>query len=190
MRKTYSPSTLPPPPSPGPPCARQSFPSKLWAGGRLGTDTLVLIHCCLQVINGSSSTSAGFDATWYWPVDADTVHSFPHVTFSSNVLPIPLEDISALRLTALWAMSAGTISTAQGPLARIGVDSSGLSNVATKANVAFDLFLDHDGEKSTSALDAGYEIMVWIGRVGQPYPLGYDSNNAVCYTQQLGSLNL
>lgn len=82
------------------------------------------------------------------------------------------------------------MSTAQNPSARIGVDDSGLSNVGAKANVAFDLFLDKDEENSTSAINAGYEIMVWIGRVGQPYPLGYDAKNATCYTQQVGSSNL
>lgn len=70
------------------------------------------------------------------------------------------------------------------------MDNDGLNNVGAKANVAFDMFLDHDKENSTTAINAGYEIMLWIGRVGHPFPLGYAPNNATCYTQQLGNFNL
>lgn len=87
-------------------------------------------------------------------------------------------------------MSSGVVSTAHNPAARIGVDASGLSDQQAKANVAFDMFLDADSDKSMSATAAAYEIMVWIGQVGEPYPLGFDSENATCYTQQLGSANL
>lgn len=101
-----------------------------------------------------------------------------------------LERISALRLAATWAMSAGTISKAQSSSAYNGVDHDGLGNIGAKANVAFDMFLDEDEEKSKSATDASIEIMIWIARIGQPYPLGYDSKDATCYTQQLGDFNL
>lgn len=87
-------------------------------------------------------------------------------------------------------MSAGTISTARNVSARIGVDASGLDGAAAKANVAFDMFLDLDDKNATSAVDAAYEMMIWIGTVGGPYPLGFDDTNATCYTQQLGSYNL
>ncbi|KAJ4422120.1 hypothetical protein N0V82_003203 [Gnomoniopsis sp. IMI 355080] len=153
---------------------------------RMGTLKDLYFH----VINGSSVNSAGFDATWYWPLSDQSVHSFPHVTFSSDDLPVALDSISALRLAALWAMSAGTITSAQSQSARIGVNYGDLSSVGAKANVAFDMFLDQDEENSKSAVDAGYEMMVWIGQVGQPFPLGYDSRNAACYTQQLGAFNL
>lgn len=72
---------------------------------------------------------------------------------------------------------------------KIGLDKS-ISSAKAKANVAFDIFLDKDSKNAASATKAGYEIMVWIGRVGQPYPLGYNSKNASCYTQHLGSSNL
>lgn len=87
-------------------------------------------------------------------------------------------------------MFAGTLSKAQSSSAHNGVDQDGLGNIAAKANVAFDLFLDEDEENSKSATDASNEIMIWVARVGQPYPLGFDSENATCYTQQLGSFNL
>lgn len=50
--------------------------------------------------------------------------------------------------------------------------------------------MDPDKDNATSATAAKYEMMVWIGQVGKPQPLGFNSENATCYTQQLGSLNL
>ncbi|ROW06362.1 hypothetical protein VPNG_07541 [Cytospora leucostoma] len=144
---------------------------------------------CLSIINASSSTSSGFDATWSWPVDKATVHSYPHVTFSSGDLPAPLSNISALRLAAEWAYSPGSISTAADPSRRVGLDANGLNDVGAIANIAFDMFLDPDQDNSTSATAAKFEMMIWIGHIGQPQPLGFNSNNATCYTQQLGSFN-
>lgn len=157
------------------------------------TDPLLPPPVCLshQIINASSSTSSGFDATWSWPVDkAKSVHSYPHVTFSSGHLPAALSNISALRLAAEWAYSPGSISTANDPSRRVGLDASGLSDVEAVANIAFDMFMDTDEANSTSATAATFEMMIWIGQIGQPQPLGYNSENATCYTQQLGSFNL
>lgn len=142
------------------------------------------------MINASSTTSAGFDATWHWPTDPDTVHSYPHVTFTSNDLPAPVQNLTSIRLAAEWAMSAGTVTKARVQSSANGVDTSGLNDVGAVANVAFDMFLDPDETNSTSATAAMYEMMIWIGKVGDPYPLGYDEKNATCYTQQLGSYNL
>jgi hypothetical protein len=144
----------------------------------------------VQVINASSSTACGFDATWKWPGDPSTVHSYPHVTFSSADLPLPVSNISALRLAASWAYSPGTAATAAG-VGRLDVfDATGLDDVGTKANIAFDMFMDSDDKKSQSATAAKYEMMIWIGQVGQPEPIGSKSENATCYTQQLGAYNL
>lgn len=101
-----------------------------------------------------------------------------------------MQNLTSLRLAAEWAMSAGTIRKARLQSSATGVDTSGLNDLGAVANVAFDMFLDPDATNSTSAIAAQYEMMVWIGKVGDPYPLGYDEKNATCYTQQLGSYNL
>ncbi|KAG8165165.1 hypothetical protein KVR01_005440 [Diaporthe batatas] len=145
---------------------------------------------CLSVINASSSTAGGFDATWKWPGDPGSVHSYPHVTFSSGDLPLSVSNISALRLAASWAYSPGTAFKAA-PAGRLDVfDANGLDDVGAKANIAFDIFMDPDKRKATSATAAKYEMMIWIGKVGEPQPIGFRSENATCYTQQLGALNL
>lgn len=95
-----------------------------------------------------------------------------------------------MRLAASWAYTPGTVSKA-GRAGRLDAfDANGLNDVGTKANIAFDMFMDPDPDNATSATAAKYEMMVWIGQVGNPEPLGFNSKNATCYTQQLGSLNL
>ncbi|KAI7777524.1 hypothetical protein LA080_003418 [Diaporthe eres] len=145
---------------------------------------------CLSIINASSPTYGGFDATWKWPGDPDTgVHSYPHVTFSSGDLPASVSNVSALRLAASWAYTPGTVAKADEAGRLEAFDANGLNDVGTKANIAFDIFMDPDRDNATSATAAKYEMMVWIGQVGKPQPLGFNSENATCYTQQLGSLN-
>lgn len=118
------------------------------------------------------------------------MHSYPHVTFSSGDLPASVSNISALRLAASWAYTPGTVSKADGARRLDAFDANGLNDVGTKANIAFDIFMDPDKDNATDATAAKYEVMVWIGQVGKPQPLGFNSENATCYTQQLGSLNL
>lgn len=101
-----------------------------------------------------------------------------------------MSNISALRLAASWAYTPGTISKAEGARRLDALDADGLNDVQTKANIAFDIFMDPDKDNSTSATAAKYEMMIWIGQIGEPQPLGFDAENATCYTQQLGSLNL
>jgi hypothetical protein len=101
-----------------------------------------------------------------------------------------LSNISSLRLAAEWAYSPGSISTATDPSRRVGLDTSGLNDVGTIANIAFDMFMDPDTDNATSATAAKFEMMIWIGQIGQPQPLGFSSKNATCYTQQVGSFNL
>lgn len=50
------------------------------------------------------------------------------------------------------------------------------------ANVAFDMFGDLDAEKAEVSTEAEAEIMIWIGSLGSPFPLGFDdkANNGTC----------
>lgn len=112
------------------------------------------------------------------------------MTFSSDDLPLSVSNISAMRLAASWAYSPGTASKAV-TVGRLDVfDANGLDDVKTKANIAFDIFMDPDKHKAKSATAAKYEMMIWIGQVGKPQPIGFKSENATCYTQQLGAFNL
>lgn len=125
-----------------------------------------------------------FEAAWNWPTTVESVHSYPHVTFLSDNLPITLANISAIRLVTEWGMAPQSTSVESGTL-----DSSGLASLDVIANVAFDMFLDTNSSKASDATTASTEIMIWIGKVGKAQPLGYSSTRT-CFTQQLGSTDL
>jgi xyloglucan-specific endo-beta-1,4-glucanase len=92
-----------------------------------------------------------FNATWFWPTGKDNTHSFPHINFMPKNLPAPLSNITAMVLAADWTVDSTTW---------IG-------------NVALDMFADADVTNSTNAQKAAYELMVWFGDYGNPWPLGY-----------------
>lgn len=65
-------------------------------------------------------------------------------------------------------------------------NKSSLDALGTKANAAFDMFLDTDSTKSTDSVLAGIELMIWIGSVGDPWPL----KTKTLGTQKLGDKEL
>ena len=65
---------------------------------------------------------------------------------------------------------------------------SDLSDTNVIANVAWDIFADTNATASQSAVEAGYEIMFWLGSYGRPQPLGYSSGP--CLTQTAGGIPL
>ncbi|KAK3295402.1 concanavalin A-like lectin/glucanase domain-containing protein [Chaetomium fimeti] len=114
-----------------------------------------------------------FDVTWKWSSDPGSVHSYPHVKFSDPALPVPLSNISALTLSAQWAMGPGSTSRSVP-----GIDSPGLAKLDASANAAFDIFADRNPGKSQQETEAETEIMVWLGRVGYAQPLGYEGTES------------
>lgn len=69
-----------------------------------------------------------------------------------------------------------------------GVEALGKANVA--ANVAIDMFLDPVATQSLDPNTHKYEIMVWMGIVGEAYPIGYFEDDGFEYTQMMGDVNL
>jgi xyloglucan-specific endo-beta-1,4-glucanase len=96
------------------------------------------------------------------------VHSYPHVRFQPKLLPIAISDISALTLSAKWAIPAPPKDL--------------------ETNIAWDLFADP--EPATSRIDARarFEIMVWLGAYGDPKPIGFA--NGLCLNQTAVSNNM
>ncbi|OCK77131.1 glycoside hydrolase family 12 protein [Lepidopterella palustris CBS 459.81] len=146
-----------------------SFSSDVWNPDKSGG------QCVTVNKNGTT-----FDATWAWKSDAGSVHSYPHVNFNSPTLPVQLSNISSINIHSQWSMSPGASPS-------ISNDVAGLSNLNTIANVALDIFADADPVKSQSEVQAGYEIMIWIGSFGDPKPLGF-STGAACWNQTLGDV--
>lgn len=100
---------------------------------------------------------ASFETIWSWTKSGNDTHSFPNVQLNSPILfPLPMANLSAMNLQASWSMS---------PI-----------DTATRANVVYDMFVDPDQNVANSTTDAKYEIMIWIGAFGEPFPLGASVN--------------
>ncbi|KAL2156604.1 hypothetical protein VTH82DRAFT_1349 [Thermothelomyces myriococcoides] len=109
-----------------------------------------------------------FDATWKWSSDPESVHSYPHVKFSDPALPVPLSNLSALTLSAQWAMGPGSK-----PRPVPSLDLPGLAYLNVSANVAFDIFADRNPDNAQQETEAETEIMIWLAKIGKSQPLGY-----------------
>lgn len=53
-----------------------------------------------------------------------------------------------------------------------GLDTDGLAEIRTEANVAIDVFFDEDAARAVNTTAPRYEMMVWIGSVGGILPIG------------------
>jgi Glycosyl hydrolase family 12 len=65
--------------------------------------------------------------------------------------------------------------------------SVGVSNLAANGavfNVIIDLFLDDSPTASTSEVEAGYEVMIWLAWFGTSYPLGWSKGSV--WSQTIG----
>ncbi|TQN66157.1 Endoglucanase cel12A [Colletotrichum shisoi] len=131
--------------------------------------------------DGSSCVSVdqaipAFDATWSWEEDKNNVHSFPHVRFNSTKLPTKLSDIKTMRLTADWTMRK-TTSVNDPPrdfsASAWSENKEELDGVVS--NAAWDFFVDRNKSRTYNPIDSEAEIMIWLGKVGNPYPLMGDS---------------
>ncbi|KAK4160404.1 family 12 putative glycoside hydrolase [Cladorrhinum sp. PSN259] len=119
-----------------------------------------------------------FDATWQWPSNPETVHSYPHVKLNTPASTVTLSNISHLSLAAQWSMGTGS-----SPYRVASVDSSGLEAINVIANVAFDIFADRNPANAHKEVKAETEIMIWLGRFGNPQPLGF--NDTTCCGSQV-----
>jgi len=67
--------------------------------------------------------------------------------------------MSALTLDVEW-------SYALGDAAALTTDANGLQEGGLNCNVAVDMFMDPDLQKSTNTSESAYEVMIWLGRWG------------------------
>jgi hypothetical protein len=87
----------------------------------------------------------------------------------SKALPIQLSSLTKLGIQASWQYSAP-------PAANM------------ICNVALDMFADTDAKAAQNETMAQYEIMVWYGIFGGPWPLGYASGAKM--TKSIGDVEL
>ncbi|KAI8165069.1 hypothetical protein K4K49_008429 [Colletotrichum sp. SAR 10_70] len=128
-----------------------------------------------QCVSIDQATPA-FDATWSWDENPENVHSFPHVRFNSTKLPTRLDAIKTFRLATSWTMTAGNPgSSASRDFSTTAWEDSKANLSGVVANAAWDFFVDKNKSRTYNPVDAEAEIMIWLGKVGNPYPLMGDS---------------
>ena len=125
----------------------------------------------------------GFSATWNWAASPQKVHSYPNVQLNDRAIPLPVNRLGALNVDVDWTLVEGTYNEGK-------KGTKALKETGVVANVAFDFFLDPNPIKANSTTEPAYEIMIWIGRVGDIHPIGYSSSSSPVAIQRLGGAEL
>jgi xyloglucan-specific endo-beta-1,4-glucanase len=105
---------------------------------------------CLLVFN-TAGGGVSWQADWTWSGGQDNVKSYPYS--GREFTPKLINSIGSLPSAAQWTYQGNNI----------------------RANVAYDLFTASDPNHDKSSGD--YELMVWLGRYGNVYPIGSSKGN-------------
>lgn len=116
-----------------------------------------------------------FSVTWQYPMANDSnmpVHAFPNVLVD-DVFPLRLNEIDAIKLDFDWTYGLGNKTAKK-------TDVTKLEAKNVNANVAMDMFLHKNKDKSGSSKDASHEIMVWFAAIGPAtQPIGMPEKNKI-----------
>lgn len=115
--------------------------------------------------------ATSLSTTWSWGANETLVHAYPNINYNPiQRQPIPLSNLSSLDIKVSWSMKPELSKSSQ------GIDTSGLSRVDAKANVAVDVFFDTDIGRAINTTAPRFELMVWLGNVGSILPIGATGN--------------
>lgn len=116
-----------------------------------------------------NSNATAFSTTWNYDRDAQVVHAYPNARLElPKVIPLQLQHVKGIPVEMAWSYGLGNV----------GVDPSQttqLDSVGLRANVAIDFFLDPSQNRSINPNLPQYEVMIWLGAYGHPYPLGWQN---------------
>jgi hypothetical protein len=119
----------------------------------------------------SKTIAPEWSVTWQYPQGPETqpVHAFPNIKLNADketIMPVKLSSVQTVDIDVEWYYGVGSsIPTT--------VDPAALTNVNAATNVAIDIFLDDDSDKSTDPEKAEFEVMVWLAAFGAPtQPIG------------------
>lgn len=124
------------------------------------------------------NSTPAFDVTWNWSTDIEDVHSFPYVRLNDRNLPTRLSTLREIKLKTDWIMTAGAPSSPPRTFTESvwEENKAELTRNGVRANAAWDFFLDGNKTNTYNPVEATIEVMVWLGRVGDPYWLGRKDN--------------
>jgi xyloglucan-specific endo-beta-1,4-glucanase len=98
-------------------------------------------------VDRSSSSGVSWRTTWNWSGGDNNVKSYPYSGRQMSSKRI-VSQIGSLPTSTSWSYSGNNL----------------------RANVAYDLFTAANPNHATSSGD--YELMIWLGRYGNVYPIG------------------
>lgn len=102
------------------------------------------------------------------------MHAFPNAKLLlPDTIPVMLSNLSALTIDIEWTYGLGNYVHNE-------TNNTNIAEAGVNANVAVDMFLANDRNKSASTTDSEYEVMVWFGRWGDATdPIGlFDGSQA------------
>jgi len=113
---------------------------------------------CTLVFN-TAGGGVSWQVDWTWSGGQDNVKAYPYSGRQMSDKKL-VSQIGSLPSSAKWTYQGGNI----------------------RANVAYDLFTAADRNHATSSGD--YELMIWLGRLGNVYPIGQNVGNVNVAGQQ------
>lgn len=101
------------------------------------------------------------------------MRAYPHVELHSSVLPVQLQYLNYLRVSAKWSF-APTSLEAGASTDPVDEPNAGFIIASdVQANVVIDVFGDESAERSQTPAKQKYEIMIWLARFGDAsQPIG------------------
>lgn len=128
------------------------------------------------------NSTPAFDVTWNWATNINDVHSFPYVRLNDRKnLPTRLSGLDKIQLKVDWTMNYGKPDPPVRDFDQSTWDESRreLESNGVQCNAAWDFFLDGNKTNTHNPVDSSIEVMVWIGRVGDPFWLGRNDNKHI-----------
>ncbi|KAM5341762.1 hypothetical protein ACJ41O_014793 [Fusarium nematophilum] len=120
----------------------------------------------------TNTTAPDWSVTWEYPQATGTlpVHAFPNIKVDGDVFPAKLSSIGKIEIDFDWSYGVGKKAANK-------TDLAALKKIDLNANVAMDMFLDKDKDKSLGSENASHEIMVWFAAIGpSTQPLGFNGD--------------
>jgi len=109
-------------------------------------------------------TAPEWSITWNYPYqEGRYVNAFPNALLAVPSMPARIGDIRSIDVDFEWSYAVGNVTGDPGT--SFSANEILEYNIAT--NVALDIFLDSERDRSSNTTRASTEIMVWFARFGQ-----------------------
>ncbi|KAH7320773.1 concanavalin A-like lectin/glucanase domain-containing protein [Stachybotrys elegans] len=108
-------------------------------------------------------TAPEWSVTWNYRYDDQAVHAFPNALLAVPSLPARISDIRGIGVDLEWSYAVGNVTGDPGT----SFSASEIEEHTISTNVALDIFLDSERDRSSNTTRASTEIMVWFARFGQ-----------------------